>query len=124
MLALDLVEERAAVAVGARPIAEALLNEPAGERVELRNAARARDSATGDPAVGADGEDHSHAATDAAIAKIAGVVRRSDLAGDLDEVGAAHVVIAEALTAGPSTGAAAQRAPRAGATAGARRRGN
>src|SRR5437763_3814077 len=51
VLAVNLVFDGAAVAVGARPIDEALLDEPAGQGVELRHATRPRDGAAADAAV-------------------------------------------------------------------------
>ncbi len=51
VLAFDLVGDRPAIAVGARAIAEALLDQPAGQRIELGHAARSGDGAAADQAV-------------------------------------------------------------------------
>ena len=67
VLAVDVVGDRPAIAVGARAIAEALHDQPAGQRVELRHAARTRDRAAADPAVRLDPEGYANEPADAAI---------------------------------------------------------
>src|SRR5690348_7100835 len=88
MVPVDLVADRAAKAIGARAEAEALLHQAAGERVELGDAAGARDVAAADPAVRLYGEGDADAAADPGIAEALGIVGRKDVAGDLDEIGA------------------------------------
>ena len=107
MFPVDLIGDGAAVPVGAGPIEKALLDQAAGQAVEFRNAARARNPAAGNPAAGTDGEGHENAAANTLVAKVPWIIGRGDGTGDLFEV-ASTVAIAIAFTAltaaGPAPG--------------------
>ena len=91
MLAFDFVGDGTAVAVGARPIDESLLDQAASQRIELGHTARAGDGAAADAAVGLDGEEHADAPTDACFAQVTRIISRGDFAGDLLEVGSTFI---------------------------------
>ena len=80
------VRDRSPVRIGRRTIDEALLDQPAGERVELGNAAGAGDHAVRDPAVHAHREPHSDCAADPGLRQATRIVSWRDVAGDLFDV--------------------------------------
>jgi hypothetical protein len=66
-----------------------LLHQPAGQRIELGDAARVRNPSVGHAAVGLDGERDSDPAADPRIAEMPGIIRRPDFTGNQFEVAAA-----------------------------------
>ena len=101
VIAFDLILDRAARSIRARPIDETLLNEPAGQLIELRNAARLCDGAASDPAVRLDLEDEADAPTDACFAKVLGIIARRDFTANLLKIGSA-LILAGSIAAAPA----------------------
>jgi len=114
VIPIDLVGNWPAIAVGARTEAEALFDQPAGERIEFRDPARTRDPATSRAAVDTDGEDHADASSDPCIAEMLRIIADSDFSGDQLKIGAACVFASIALPTGSPAGAIADRGARAG----------
>jgi hypothetical protein len=118
VFARDLIGDRSPVSVGARTKAESLLDKSARQRIQLSEAAGARDSATGYPAARPHGENHLNAAAKSAFAQVWGIIRRQYRSGDLEEVGPAFVAAVIALAPGASALCGSQGGPRARAAAG------
>src|SRR6185503_259357 len=107
----DFVLDRPAVTVGARAIHEALLDQAAGQRIELCNSAGASHAAPADAAVRFDNEQELDASAGSALAKVARVIGRPDRTGNLDEIGSALIIRAVALATPSTARAAAERRP-------------
>src|SRR4051794_11264986 len=110
MLAIDRVGDGPPVSVGARPVTKSLDNQPAGQCVQLRHAARLRHGATADKARWLDPEGQAHHPADTGVAQMARVVAGRDFAGDLLKLGPAAAV-AIAIAAGSTPGPRAGRRP-------------
>ena len=108
VVAFDFILDRTAVTVGARAVDKPLLDQPAGQLVELRRTARSRDAAAPHPPVRLDREDEADPPADAGVAKAPRIIIGRDFAGNLLEVGAA-VVVAITVAAPPSSCASADR---------------
>ena len=87
MIILDLVHDGTSEAVGARPETEALLNQPAGELIQLRNAAGASYPAAVGPPIHLDRKRDTDLPSDPRIAQAPGIIPREDIATDLLELG-------------------------------------
>jgi hypothetical protein len=98
LLAFDLIADRATVAIGSWAIYEALLDQSAGQGVELRHSARAGNCAARHPSIYTDGEDKSDRPTDPSFAQMTRNVAGRDFSRDLLEIAAA-LVAAVAFTA-------------------------
>ena len=114
MVAFHLVGDRPPVAVGTRTIDEALPDQPAGERVELRNAARPGDSAAAHAPVRLHPEQDADGSAYSRVAQIPWVIPRRDLACDLLELCPAAIT---AITEPARTAAGASAKRRTGASA-------
>lgn len=123
MIPVDLVGNCPPMAVGARAEAKALLDNPAGQRIEPGGSARPRDSAAGRLAVDLDGEGDAHAPSDAGISELSRVIRGQDSSGDQLDI-AAVFVAAESLSSGSAASPDTRRRPAARAAARWRRSGS
>jgi hypothetical protein len=92
MVVLDLVGDRAPHPIGARPEAEASLDQAACELVEFWNAAGAPDAAVIGSSVDLDDEDDADLAADSGLAEVPRVVGREYLPADLLKLGPAPAV--------------------------------
>lgn len=109
MLALDIRRNRAARSIGAGTEHKALLDQTAGQFVEVANPARLGDHAARNAPIRGNRKPHLDETTDPAIAELAGIVGRPDASGNLLELGA-PVALAAALSIATTVAIAARAA--------------
>lgn len=89
MFSLDFIFDGSTEPIRARAIEEALLDQSTGQCVECGNTARARNCAAADPAARLDSENKADTAADSRLPEHLWIVARSNLAGNLLEIGTA-----------------------------------
>ena len=115
VVVLDFVSNRATEGVRAWPESKSLLDQAAGQRIQLSNAARTQDAAAAGSAVDLDPEDYADYAADPRIAEASGIIGREDITANLFEL--RPPAVAATAGSGPDpAGAATGPAAHGGAT--------
>src|SRR3712207_2831719 len=79
VVVLDFLSKRTTEGVRAWPESKPLLDQAAGQRIELGNAARTQDPAAAGSAMNLDPEDYADQSADARISEASGIVGREDI---------------------------------------------